>query len=125
MKYLASPYSTHNSVWPTSLRYTQNLRVLATLTSHGEMVISPIVQGHILAQFMRDSGLPLPSYEWWIAWSKELLAGCDGIYVLTLDGWEDSQGVCGEITFAKKLNLPIIYIDSEGNQITYFERDDE
>lgn len=68
-------------------------------------------------QAMRSNGLPRPSYEWWLAWSRELLESCDSIYVLCIDGWEDSRGVQQEIALAQSLEIPIVYIDIEANHL--------
>lgn len=126
MIYLASPYTAHDSAWPDSLqaiRFAQALHATAILTSRGRTVLSPVVLGHTMDIAMRSSGLPRPSYEWWLAWSRELLDVCDTLYVLTVEGWEDSRGVETEILWAKENDIPVIYIDSEGNHL--YLRDDE
>lgn len=120
MIYLASPYTGRDSYWPQSIediRFLQALHTTAILTSRGRMVLSPIVLGHTMDQAMKSSGLPRPSYEWWLAWSRELLESCDSIYVLCVDGWEDSRGVQQEIALAESLEIPIVYIDIEANHL--------
>ena len=34
-----------------------------------------------------------------------------GMVVLTVPGWSTSEGVAAEIEYAKKVNMPIAYID--------------
>lgn len=120
MIYLASPYTGRDSYWPQStedIRFRQALHATAILTSRSRMVLSPIVLGHTIDQAMKCSGLPRPGYDWWMAWSRELLESCDSIYVLCIDGWEDSRGVQQEIALAQELELPIVYIDIEANHL--------
>lgn len=121
MIYLASPYTApSDTLWPESLqniRYLQALHASAILTSRGRATLSPIVLGHTLALAMKESGLPEPGYDWWIMWSRELLATCDVLCVLCLEGWDTSRGVRDEIQWAKDGEIPIIYIDIHGDQV--------
>lgn len=126
MIYLCSPYTARDSAWPDSLesiRYAQNLHVLAILTSRGHLVLSPVVLGHTMDRAMQSSGLPRPGYTWWLAWSQELLFGCDSMWVLCIDDWRESRGVASEIAYARDHDIPIVYIDSEGNQILVEEEE--
>jgi hypothetical protein len=42
-----------------------------------------------------------------------MLNRCDVLFVLMLPGWIDSDGLQGEIAFAKQKGMPIIYIDED------------
>lgn len=50
-------------------------------------------------------------YEFWKNWCETFLAKCEKLVVLTVPGWSTSTGVAAEIQLAKKLNLPIEFID--------------
>lgn len=39
------------------------------------------------------------------------MAVCTKMVVLTVPGWSTSEGVAAEIEYAKKVNMPIAYID--------------
>lgn len=66
---------------------------------------------------MRENSLPRPSYEFWMAWSRELLKMCDVVYVLCTPGWRESRGVAQEIEWARAEDTPVIFIDGEANVI--------
>ena len=44
-------------------------------------------------------------WDYWEAYDKRLLAMCDQLYVLTLDGWYESVGVTAEIKPAQAGSL--------------------
>jgi hypothetical protein len=37
------------------------------------------------------------------------------VYVLMLDGWEDSVGVTAEIAMAREYDIPVKYLIAEGD----------
>jgi len=120
MLYLASPYTSplaELSRAREGIRFAETLYVTALLTSRGKLVLSPIVLGHTMDQFMRQNSLPRPGYDWWMLWSQELLEMCDSLYVLCSVGWRESRGITQEIRWARDNSLPIVYIDGEANVI--------
>src|SRR4051812_15243129 len=84
MIYLASPYS-HDDPTVREERFREACRATAALIDVGEVVYSPIVHSHPLAAH----GLPT-AWEFWEKQDRELIARCDEVVVLTLDGWESS-----------------------------------
>jgi hypothetical protein len=40
-----------------------------------------------------------------------MLSQCDMMFALCIDGWELSDGLQKEITFARQNGIPVIYID--------------
>lgn len=44
---------------------------------------------------------------------KSLISKCDELWVLKIDGWEQSKGVSAEIEYAESLNIPIKYKEYE------------
>lgn len=124
MIYLAAPYSAPHAACPSfieDLRYRETLYTSALLTSRGHFVCTPTVLGHVVDQATREANWPSPSHEWWLCWSQELLAACDALWVLCLDGWQDSKGIAREIAWAKEQDLPIVCIDREGNWLEVSE----
>lgn len=75
----------------------------------GLVVYSPIVHNHPIAEL-----IDLPKD--WAFWEKidiTMLAKCDMLYVLKINGWEKSRGVAAEIKFAMNRNIPITHTKLE------------
>jgi hypothetical protein len=53
-----------------------------------------------------------------------MLSRCDVMIVLCIPGWEESSGVTGEIDYAIKHKIPIIFVDLVfvGHTLTLKER---
>ncbi len=103
--YLASPYSSR-SAYVMRNRYETVCKITAELIWYDYTVFSPIVSSACLDQITEIS------YERWIELDLQILRRCDALVVLTLPGWEQSEGVATEIKEAEKLNLPIRYPNS-------------
>ncbi len=101
--YLASPYSSRDAKLRAA-RYKRAVKATATLMERGEVVFCPIAYGH---SFEDASNKQFP-YEYWIRWSRAILAGAAKLYVLTTEGWDTSVGVREEVTLAHSLNIPVV-----------------
>ena len=97
MIYVISPYS-HPDLGVRQQRFVAACCATAALARAGHLAISPIVHGHSLAEF----GLPT-DWSFWQHWRRDLLARCDEVIVLQLDGWIESVGVQAEIALARAL----------------------
>ena len=104
MIYLASPYS-HSSVLVRQHRFEAACRAAAALLRAGVAVFSPIAHSHPIAQF----GVPT-TWEFWSRLDREYLARCDVLAVLTLPGWRESVGVQAEMTLARELGVPLVFV---------------
>lgn len=92
MIYLASPYS-HPNPARIRMRFEAARFATASLLLQGLTVYSPIVHGHAIA-----SAHDLPAdFEWWMRHCIDMLSRAGDLYVLKLDGWEESRGVKAEI----------------------------
>lgn len=111
--YLASPYSyigndpAQEQLVQTE-RYLEVNRVAVELLKQHVAVFSPIAYNHP----MKDWGLPT-DWKFWEKIDKAFLAKCDCMLVLTMEGWDKSTGVKGELDYCKKNNIPVLYISSE------------
>jgi nucleoside 2-deoxyribosyltransferase len=105
--YLASPYS-HPDAIVRKDRYRAACQAVAALLQAGHVAFSPIVHGHALV----EHGLPT-DWEFWRGCDQALLERCDEVVVLTLDGWEESDGVRGEVALAAELGRPVRYLAPE------------
>jgi nucleoside 2-deoxyribosyltransferase len=107
MIYLASPYS-HPDPAVREERYRAACQAAAALLLAGQPVCSPIVHSHPLVAYGVPTG--------WVFWSRfdrALLARCDEVLVLMLDGWQESVGVQAEIRIARALGKPVRYLAPE------------
>ena len=105
MIYLASPYSDPDPL-VRHRRWTAACKAAATLMRDGEHVFSPIAHTHPIAAW----GLP-GKWEYWSAYDRWFIERCDSVYVLKLDGWEQSVGIQAELDIAKQLGKPIRYLE--------------
>ncbi len=105
MIYVISPYS-HPDLAVRQQRFVAACRAAAGLARDGHLAISPIVHGHPLV----EHGLP-SDWLFWQRWGRDLLARCDEMIVLQLDGWIDSIGVQAEIALARALGKPLHFVE--------------
>lgn len=108
MIYLAAPYS-HPDPLKRELRYQLVTDYAAALMRHGHEVFSPITHSHPIAC---RGGLPVEWY-FWRSMNRAILAVCDRVVVLKLDGWQQSKGVHAEIKIAQEYGLPVEYMEAQ------------
>ena len=115
MIYLAGPYS-HISESIRDYRFKKFAEIANHLMRHKNLVFSPIVHGHVIAECGQ---LPL-DFAYWKEHSFFFLRKCSQVLLLTLDGWEKSVGVRSELAEAYKLDIPIKTIDPQTREIKEF-----
>ena len=113
MIYLACPYS-HRLKRVRVARFRAVTRAAGRLMARGLHVFSPISHTHPIATAV---GLPL-GWDYWQAYDTEILAACDTLAILTLDGWEGSAGIRGECNIARGLGLRIVRVDGAIGDVT-------
>jgi hypothetical protein len=101
MIYLASPYS-HPDPAVRQDRFEKVCHAAAALIRRGHVVFSPIAHSHGMARL----GLPT-DWSFWETQDRWFLSVCAELWVLTLDGWQESRGVQAEITIAQSLGKPL------------------
>lgn len=69
---------------------------------------SPICHCHPIAE---EFSLPT-DWDFWAQMDERILSVCTVVHVLTLEGWEDSQGIKAELAIAGKMGLPVVYIEA-------------
>lgn len=106
--YLASPYS-HPDPAVREARYAAVCKAAAECLREGLHVFSPIAHSHVIAQVGGISG----DWQTWRDLDMAVLARCDELMVVTLDGWEQSVGVKAEMEEARRLGLPVEFIQPE------------
>lgn len=113
MIYLASPY-THPQEHIRTRRYILTRDFVHQQLVLGVAIFSPIVYTHPMAVTHQ---MPIEA-DFWKFFNDEFITRCSALWVLTIDGWEQSVGVKDEIAIAAGLNLPIEY--KEPPKYAYF-----
>jgi len=107
MIYLASPY-THPDSSVRQVRFQVACRRAAEMLRSGILVFSPIAYTHAIAAH----GLPV-EWSFWERFDRTFLDICSEVWVLMLDGWQESKGVAAEIKIACELGKPVNYVEPD------------
>lgn len=109
--YLASPYSSTNPNQRKE-RFDKVCSVAAQLMLEGHNVFCPIAHSHPIGEVMDtmlDAGYSTNG-DFWKKQDVPILRHASALFVVTLDGWEESKGVKWEMELAKALHIPIRFI---------------
>lgn len=82
------------------------MKVLTDLLAQKVWAFSPIVHCHELKKITE---LPA-THTFWLEYDFHILERCDKLYILRLEGWEQSLGVAAEKKFAEDKGIPVEYI---------------
>jgi hypothetical protein len=105
MIFVSVPYS-HKDKSVIEFRVKMLSLYCAKLLRNGIWNLTPVTHGTTIFKYTT-----LPSdFQFWKDISYQMIKVCTEVHVLMLEGWQESEGVQGEIKFAKKYNIPIIYI---------------
>lgn len=101
--YLSSPYN-HQDSEVKEERFQKVSYMANKLMGQGIHVFSPISHN---VPISRHGDL-----EWaeWMAFDLAMLAKCNRMFVLKLEGWDKSKGIAQEIAYALTNNIPIEYL---------------
>lgn len=113
MIFLASPFS-HSNKDIEYERYEAALGCAAALIDKFKLpIFSPIVHCYPMS---RDYDMPKDA-KFWRKYNTAFLRKADALYVLTIDGWQESKGVKREVQLATTLCLPTHYVDEHGIEV--------
>lgn len=102
--YLASPYSSPDDAIEQK-RYRDVVEATAYFLSQGVLIYSPIVHNHE-PRYVAD----LPGHvDFWWKLDKRMIQACNGLWVLALEGWDESVGIQKEVEFALSSMMPVEY----------------
>lgn len=104
--YIASPY-THDNDKVEHLRYESAVLFTGQTLADGVACFSPIVHCRRPAEVCDLPG----DFEFWRAYNFAMLSRARELWVLMLPGWEESDGVAGEIEEAQRLGIPVRYVE--------------
>ena len=106
--YLAAPFSHPNP--KVSRRRLEEVNRYAThLLSRGSLAFSPLSHGAQLVSPDIPDGV-------WYELGLRILKGCDELWLLALDGWEDSEGVRMELERAWQLDIPVYVVNPDTHE---------
>lgn len=111
--YLASPYS-HADTSIRDQRFAIVCRAAARLMSEGHLIFSPIAHTHPIAM---AGSLPT-GWDFWQKYDHAQLDTATEMWVLRLDGWDESKGVTGEIEYMRQCGKPVKFIDPSESDLT-------
>ena len=106
--YLASPYSSPDE-GVCEERFIKACHAAGELMREGIFVYSPIAHTHPIAKF--TEGLPT-GWDFWEKYDEAMISRCAEVWVLTLPGWSESVGVRAEIEIARRLRIPVRFVES-------------
>ena len=111
--YLASCY-THASVTVESQRAVDAARALSMIFDAGQaLVFSPVVHSHWPRSMFSNLG---GTWDDWAEFDSRMITVCDEMWILTLDGWIESEGIAAEIEIARKQGKPIWLISPNASE---------
>ena len=78
------------------------------IMAQGHVVFSPISHSHPVAQHLKPE--LLMDHEFWMKQDIPFMEWADEVWMLCMDGWEESKGVQAEIKIATYLGKKIVYL---------------
>jgi len=103
--YLASPYR-HDDQGVMHARYVAVAKAYPRLVAEmGDMIYCPVVHGHALDIVSKS---PMGDH-YWLDHALSMLRRCVGLAILTLPGWERSEGIRMELDETTKIGMPVFY----------------
>lgn len=97
MHYVSHPY-THKNGAVMHARFVVAQEACAILALEGINVYAPVCHWH---EISGKHDLPTDAH-WWRKMNFDALNRCDGMYLITMPGWEESEGVQMELGWAKE-----------------------
>jgi hypothetical protein len=104
--YLATPYN-HLDPAIREKRFILACLAAATLMRDGIHLFCPIAHTHPIAL---QGDLPC-GWEYWQEYDRIMLSACTELWIVQMEGWEQSKGIKGEIQIALELGKGIKYLD--------------
>ena len=106
MIFVVSPYR-HEIKEIEEQRVVLAENYVSKLIIEGKIPFSAVVYAHSL---IKKHKLPT-DIDYWKSFICSFLRDADEVHVLKIDGWNNSEGIDWEISVAKSLRIPIIYVE--------------
>lgn len=114
--YLASPYTRDTRSLVAA--FQDICRIAARLHSAGIYCYSPIAHLHSFAVYGELDPLNLTL---WLPHNQMMMDRCDCLIVAQMPGWDESDGIKGEVEYFEKVKKPIF--DLEPNRLVLTKRE--
>ena len=105
--YLACPYTDPDPAIRETRFHAAN-EAAAALIRKGRIVYSPITMTHPLDKVL--AGTDTMGSDYWVKFDQAFMEVCAEMYVLTLEGWQESSGIRREIEYFERNGKSITYI---------------
>lgn len=109
MIYIASPYS-HPIDAVRIQRYKQVREFTDRLIKLGFVAFSPIAYCHPIAERIGHA----TDAKTWFRFNMSMLRRAEAMYVLRLQGWEQSVGLQQELTMCRALDIVVVHYRANG-----------
>lgn len=106
---MACPYSHPDREVRLKRFHAANAVASELMRASRENVFSPISHTHPIAE---QGDLPL-GWDFWEAYDRAFLSVSHKLYVLMLEGWEESVGVAAELEIAREMAIPVYFLKGE------------
>ena len=106
--YLASPYTKY--YLGQEVAFEQIAVYAGKLIQHGVAVYAPIVHTHPIAT---RSNLDPGNHDVWLPIDETMMRLADALCVVTMPGWDQSDGIAHERMFFRRQNKPEYFIAPE------------
>lgn len=107
--FLGSPYTHPDSVVAEE-RYIAVSRVAGKLMMAGFQFFCPISHGHPMSVY---GGVPKFDHDLWRTFNRPWWDICDELWIVTLRGWEQSEGLKDEYQYFYDQGKPVYKLDPE------------
>lgn len=107
--YLATPYT--KFARGQEAAFCEAAEATAKLMAAGLVVYSPIAHSHPVATYGGLASVDALDGAFWLRQNKPMMEKMDGLIVLKLPGWRESEGVQIEIDFFRRNKKPVIFAD--------------
>ncbi len=119
--YVACPY-THHHRYVEIDRWSRVSGICAQIFATKEFYpYSPITHSHsLVTEGAKHFNIDLSgTFDLWEDYDHAFMSKCDELWVVTLDGWDISRGVCAEMKMAHTLEIPICFVPDQTFNTAY------
>ena len=112
--YIASPYH-HQDAEVMENRYVRVAEATAHFMRLGYVVYSPIAHTHSIAEWAE---LPR-DFSFYEQFDLTMISRANEVWVLLINGWEQSKGVRAELEFCQRMKVPFRFIFPKAGEIAF------
>lgn len=111
---LSSPYSSSDKEVVKN-RVKETGEYVVSLMKQGKTVVSPTLYGLSVIDYSQQN-LPT-SFQFWEKYCKDIIMASNEVFVANIEGWQESNGVKGEIEYAKEFGKNVWLVEKRGDKV--------